>query len=66
MMPACAALLAACSPTGNAGDGAGYARLTPAPATRAFIIAEDRIFARQVAAHNLQCDRDAACAKGPR
>ncbi|WP_377299613.1 hypothetical protein [Rhizobium sp. SGZ-381] len=57
--------LVACSPTRNAvdGDGAGYALLTPNAGTRAFMLREDDAFARQVAAHNLQCRNDALCAK---
>lgn len=59
----CAGLSAACGATGVAGDGVGYARLTPAAATRTFIIANDRAFAKQVAAHNAQCAKDEGCRK---
>lgn len=44
-------------------DGAGYEQLTPSPATRRFIVAEDKPFARQVASHNRTCDKDEACRK---
>lgn len=51
MMLACAGLLAACqTPRGTACDG--VERLTPAANTRQYIIANDRPFAQQVAAHN--------------
>lgn len=64
-MLACVALLAAsgCSPTASANDGAGFAALTPAPATRQFIVANDKPFAREVAAHNATCAKLKACAK---
>jgi hypothetical protein len=45
-------------------DGAGYAALTPSPATRAFIVEHDQAFARQMVAHNLQCGKDEFCWKG--
>ncbi|MFA5377030.1 MAG: hypothetical protein WC455_14865 [Dehalococcoidia bacterium] len=44
-------------------DGAGYSRLTPSAATRTFIVTEDGAFARQVVAHNAQCQRDKLCKK---
>lgn len=49
--------------TSGANDGAGYARLTPSPETRSFIVAHDEAFARQVVAHNTQCAHDALCRK---
>jgi len=45
-------------------DGAGYAALTPAPQTAAWIVNNDARFARQVVAHNMQCGKDAFCRKG--
>lgn len=56
--------LAACGTTGSVNDGAGYAALTPSPATRAFIVEQDQPFARQVVAHNQQCRTDPLCRKG--
>lgn len=47
----------------SANDGAGYEALTPAPATRQFIVANDKPFARQVAAHNRTCASQQACRK---
>lgn len=47
----------------GASDGAGFEVLTPSPATRSFIIAEDRPFAEQVAAHNETCRDLPACRK---
>lgn len=55
--------LAACQSTGNASDGAGYSLLTPNAASRSAIIANDRTFAEQIAAHNRQCRADKGCAK---
>lgn len=60
---ASAASLAGCGSTGIAPDGAGYARLTPNAESRVFILDNDDAFARQVAAHNAQCARDAGCRK---
>lgn len=59
-----AASLAAsgCSRT-LASNGAGYEQMTPAPPTRAFILANDKPFARQVAAHIRTCKKDEACLK---
>jgi len=37
--------------------------MTPGPETRRFIIANDRPFAEEVAAHNRQCAKDAGCRK---
>lgn len=60
----CVAFLAAnCSTTARVSDGVGYGLLTPSAATRAFIIVNDKPFARQVAAHNLQCQSDKGCVK---
>lgn len=63
MMPVSALLLAACSPTASVNDGAGYSLLTPNSASRATMLAEDRAFAEQVAAHNAQCRKDKGCTK---
>lgn len=64
MMLLFAASLAAsgCSQT-LASNGSGYEALTPAPETRNFIVANDKPFARQVAAHNRTCKKDEACTK---
>lgn len=64
LFPIFALVLAGCGATGRASDGAGYALLMPAPATRAFILEHDQAFARQVVAHNLQCGKDDGCRKG--
>lgn len=62
MLPACVMLLAVAGcQTGGASDGTGYKRLTPNASTRAHIIANDLPFARQVAAHNRQCEKDKGC-----
>jgi hypothetical protein len=63
MTLACVALLAGCTATTSASDGAGYERLYPNAQTRAFIIKNDRPFANEIAAHNIQCDEDRACRK---
>lgn len=47
-----ALLLAACSQTAPASECDGWRKLTPSADTRAFVIAQDRPFAEQVAAHN--------------
>lgn len=60
-MLTCAASLAGCTVSPDA--GAGFQRLTPAPATAEWIVANDRPFARQVAAHNRQCDANQGCRK---
>ena len=63
MIAACAASLAAgCSATSDLA-GAGYAILTPKPASARAITREDTRFARQVAAHNRTCRRDRRCRK---
>lgn len=58
-----AGVLAGCSSTMNASDGAGYSRLTMKPETRNFVVRNDEPFARQVVAHNEQCARDPLCTK---
>lgn len=50
-----------CANSSAALNGAGFERLTPAPASRQFIIANDIDFARQVAAHNATCAAQPAC-----
>lgn len=62
-MLACVAGLTGCGATGSASDGAGYAALHPSAETRRFILANDDPFVREVAGHNKQCSRDAACRK---
>ncbi|SEH51286.1 hypothetical protein SAMN05216228_10025 [Rhizobium tibeticum] len=52
-----------CVTRAPANDGAGFERLTPSSETRKFIIANDRPFAEQVAAHNETCDQQPACRK---
>lgn len=47
-----AGLLAGCQSTGGASECDGWRKLTPAAATRRVILADDRPFANQVAAHN--------------
>lgn len=59
----CAMLSAGCTATTSASDGAGYEKLRPNAETRAFIISNDRPFANEVAAHNIQCSKDRACRK---
>lgn len=54
---------AGCQTKPAANDGAGFEQLTPAPVTRAFIVAQDKPFARQVAAHNRTCGKLPACRK---
>ncbi|UES40923.1 hypothetical protein [Roseibium aggregatum] len=44
-------------------DGLGYKRMTPSPNTFKFLLANDEAFAKQLAAHNRQCDKDAGCEK---
>lgn len=51
-MPLFALLLAGCSQTAPASECDGWRKLTPSAETRAFVIAQDRPFAEQVAAHN--------------
>ena len=60
-----ASVLAAygCQRTSGAIDGAGFSTLTPSPATRQFIIANDRPFANQVVSHNATCASLSGCAK---
>jgi len=41
-----------CKTTAPASECDGWRKLTPASQTRAFVIAQDRPFAEQVAAHN--------------
>lgn len=55
------ASLAGCNAT--SGNGAGYERLTPSPATARTISRNDTRFARQVVAHNRKCAGDPACRK---
>ena len=56
-----ASLLTGCASSTGALDGAGYERLTPASASRQFIIANDIEFARQIAAHNATCAAQPSC-----
>jgi hypothetical protein len=56
-----ASLLMGCANSSAALNGAGFERLTPAPASRQFIIANDIDFARQVAAHNATCAAQPGC-----
>lgn len=58
--------LAGCqgAPPASVVDGSGFEMLTPSPATRKFIVANDLPFARQVVAHNETCARQAGCRKG--
>jgi hypothetical protein len=45
-------VVSGCSQTVPASECDGWRKLTPAPATRAFIISQDRPFAQEVAGHN--------------
>lgn len=63
MMLAFAGSLAGCGATASAVDGSGFEVLTPAAGTRAYIVANDRSFANQVAAHNRTCQALAGCRK---
>lgn len=63
MMLASVGLLTGCTSTTSASDGAGYEKLHPNAETRNFIINNDRFFANEVAAHNIQCGKDRACRK---
>lgn len=59
----CAAGSVASCATVGASDGAGYSALHPNAATRTFIFENDREFTKEVAAHNMQCGKDALCRK---
>lgn len=52
-----------CQTKSGAIEGAGFSLLTPGPATRDFIIKNDRSFANQVAGNNRACKRSPACVK---
>lgn len=51
-MPLFALLLAGCQTNAPASACDGWRKMTPSAETRAFVIARDRPFAEQVAAHN--------------
>lgn len=55
--------VAGCQTKTAAIEGAGFSLLTPAAATRDFIIKNDRPFANQVAGNNRTCKRAPACTK---
>lgn len=55
--------LAGCQSKAASLDGAGFAKLTPNAGSRNYIINNDVIFARQVAAHNRTCEQLPACQK---
>ena len=63
--PACALSLmaAGCQTRTAATDGAGFSLMTPSPATKDFIIKNDRPFANQVAGNNRTCRAAPACSK---
>ncbi len=63
MLASVSLLVASCQTRGSASDGAGFERLTPNSQTRTFITQNDKSFRDQVAAHNLQCSKDAGCRK---
>ena len=44
-------------------DGAGYRKIVLAPATAPWLVLNDEQAARQIAAHNLQCEKDKGCEK---
>lgn len=62
-MPAFVVLLAGCTATTSASDGAGYEKMHPNALTRDYILTNDRMFANEVTAHNIQCAKDRACRK---
>ncbi|MDR6757851.1 nicotinamidase-related amidase [Mycoplana sp. BE70] len=65
MLAVFASLLAAggCKATASDVTGAGFEVLTLSQATRAFVVANDLSFARQIASHNRTCRQMAGCAK---
>jgi len=56
-----ALVLSGCATTAN--DGAGFEALHPSPASRQFIIANDRPFANEVASHNATYASQPGCRK---
>lgn len=56
-------VLTSCASSGNVSAGAGYALLTPSPATASYIVNNDRTFAEQTSQHNRKCRQDAGCGK---
>lgn len=52
-----------CQTKPAASDGAGFSLLEPSAATRAFILANDRPFAEDVAGNNRTCRALPACRK---
>lgn len=55
--------VAGCQTPPVVNSGAGFELLTPSPATRKFIVAEDKPFAQQVAANNQICRALPGCHK---
>ncbi len=62
-MLSCALALAACGSKMPASNGAGFSPLHPAPATRDFIVKNDKPFAREVLSHNRFCQTQKLCAR---
>lgn len=57
------ALLAGCQTRTAANDGSGYAFVRLKPASRDFLIGNDRAAAETIAGNNRQCNRDKQCRK---
>lgn len=57
------ALLAGCQTRVGVNDGSGYAFTRLKPASRDFLIANDRPAAEVIAGNNRQCNRDKQCRK---
>jgi hypothetical protein len=57
------ALLAGCQTNRAANDGSGYAHVALQPASRDFLIGNDRNAAETIAGNNRTCARDAQCRK---
>lgn len=56
-------LSAGCQSVTAANDGSGYAFTRLKPATRDYVIANDRPAAEVIAGNNRQCQRDKQCRK---
>lgn len=56
-------LLAGCQSAKAVNDGSGYRFVPLKPATRDYVIGNDREAAEAIAGNNRQCKRDAQCRK---
>ena len=56
-------LLAGCQTGKAANDGSGYALVILQPASRDFLIGNDRAAAETIAGNNRTCNRDPQCRK---